>query len=115
MKIETKMTIEGRCRGSEEDHSRVNEKEDAKSNGMRMSQEQIDRERAEINFCLELLMEMLQRGKADQRCGWSMKRKVTWHRFLMMWEHRVNALLKEELLSLKKELICEPECGSLLP
>ena len=44
MKIETKMTNEGHCRGSKEYHSRGNEKEDAKSNGMRMSQEQINRE-----------------------------------------------------------------------
>ena len=62
MKIEKKMTTEGHCRGSEEDHNRGNEKEDAKSNGMRMSQEQIDKERAEINFPLELLMEVLQRS-----------------------------------------------------
>ena len=55
MKIETNMTTEGHCRGSEEDHSKRKEKEDAKANGMRMSQEKIDRERAEINFHLELL------------------------------------------------------------
>ena len=43
-----------------------------------------------------------------------MKRKVTWHRLQVMWEHRVNVQLKEELLSLKEDLICEPEFGSLL-
>ena len=107
MKLDTKMTTEGNCRGSKEDHNRGNEKEDAKSNGMRMSQKQFDRERAEINFRLKLLMEMLQRGKVDQRCGWSMKRKITWHRLQVMWEHRKNVQLKEDLT-------CEPEIGPLL-
>ena len=79
-----------------------------------MSQEQIDRERVEINFRLELLMEMLWRSKVDQRYGWSMKRKVKWHRLQVKWEHRVNVQLKEELLSLKGDLICEPAYGPLL-
>ena len=65
MKIEKRMNTEGHCRGSKEDHNRGNEKKYSKSNGMRMSQEKIDRERAEINFHLELLMEMLQRDKVD--------------------------------------------------
>ena len=56
MKIEKNMTTKGHCIGSEEDHNRGNEKEDSKANGTRMSQEQIDRERVEINLCLELLM-----------------------------------------------------------
>ena len=118
MKIETKMTTKGHCRGSEEDHSRRKEKEEAKENGMRMSQEKIDRERVEIKFHLELLMEMLQRSKLNQRYGWSMKRKVKWHRLQVKWKHSMNVQLKEELLRLneyvKEDLICEPEYGPLL-
>ena len=47
-----------------------------------------------------------------------MKRKVKWNRLQVKWEHRVNAQLKEELLSLneyiKEGLICELEYGPLL-
>ena len=77
MKIETKMTTEGHCRGSERDHRRRKEKEYAKANGMRMSKEKIYREKVEIKFHLELLMEILYRIKKDKRYGWSMKRKAT--------------------------------------
>ena len=63
-------------------------------------------------------MEILQRSKVDQRYGWSMKRKVKWHRLQVKWEHRVNAQLKEELIRLneygKEDLICEPKYGPLL-
>ena len=52
-----------------------------------ISQEEFDREKAEINFCLKLLMEMLQMNKEDQRYGWAMKRKVKWHRLQVKWEH----------------------------
>ena len=43
-----------------------------------------------------------------------MKRKFIWQRLQVNWEHRVNVQLKEELLSLKEDLICEPEIGPLL-
>lgn len=49
MKIEKKMTIDSHNRGSEEDHSRRKVKnEDAKANGKRMSQEECDKENAEL-------------------------------------------------------------------
>ena len=49
MKIEKKkMTTDSHSRGSKRSHSRRYEKKDAKANGKRMSQEEIDKEIAEL-------------------------------------------------------------------
>jgi len=53
---EEKVIVEGHCKGSEESHNR---RKYDKANGMRKNQEEIYREKVEIKFCLELLMEML--------------------------------------------------------
>lgn len=63
------MITEGHCIGSKESHSR-----------RKMNDEEYEREKAEINFHLELLMEMLQMNEEDQRYGHTMKRKFKWHR-----------------------------------
>ena len=60
-KIEKKMASDSHSRGSEEEHSRGNMKEeDAKENGKRMSQEEVDREIAEMKEQLNVLMMMLE-------------------------------------------------------
>lgn len=47
-KEEKKMTIDSHSRGSERSHSRRYEKNDVKANGNKMSQEEIDKEVAEL-------------------------------------------------------------------
>ena len=47
-KEEKKMTTDSHSRGSERSHKKRYEKKDAKGNGKRMSQEEIDKEIAEM-------------------------------------------------------------------
>jgi len=64
------------------------------------------------------LMELLQRSKEDHRCGWTMRKKVKWHRLQEKREHRLNAQLKEGLPRAteyhEEVVVCEPEHGPLL-
>ncbi len=82
MKIKKKMTTDSHNRGnrgSEEDHSRrkVN-KEDAKANGKRMSQEKIDKEIVELKEQLDALRRIIEES---QRLGWVLRKKpVKWHK-----------------------------------
>jgi len=55
-KEEKKMTTDSHSRGSERSHNR---RKYTKANGMRMSQEEFDRERVEMDFQIGILMEML--------------------------------------------------------
>ena len=72
---ENKMTTNSRSRGSERSHNR---RKDAKANGMRMSQEEIDEEIAEIKRKLDVLMMILEES---QRQGWVLRNKlVKWHK-----------------------------------
>ena len=49
IEMENKMTTDSHNKGSKEDHSRRKvKKEDAKANGKRMSQEEIDKDIAEM-------------------------------------------------------------------
>jgi hypothetical protein len=98
MEMEEKVTIDSHCRGSERSHSIG--KKYSKENGIRkkMNEEECDREITEIRIHLDLLMELLQRSDEDQRCGWTMRKKVKWHRLQVKWEHRLYGQLKEELL-----------------
>jgi len=57
--MERMMNSDSHNRGSERDHSRGQKKKDAKSNGMRMSDEKYDKEMVEMAVQLEVLMEML--------------------------------------------------------
>ena len=59
-KEEKKMTTDSHSRGSERSHSRGYKKEDAKANGKRMSQEEIDKEDAELKEQLNALRRMFE-------------------------------------------------------
>jgi hypothetical protein len=48
--------------------------------GRQMSDEEYEREKAEIEVHLEVMMELLQKEKEDQRCGFLMRRKLRWHK-----------------------------------
>ena len=66
---EKKMTTYSHNRSSQRSHSR---REYAKAKGMRMSQEEFDREKAEIDFQIGILMKMLQKSV------WTMRKRVKW-------------------------------------
>ena len=106
-----KMTTDSHCIGSKKSHSRG--EEDAKESGIwkQMKDEEYDREKDEIRTHLSLLMELLQRSKEYQRCGWIMTKKLKWHRLQVKREHRLNAQGKEGLLRAtecqEEFLVCE--------
>ena len=56
-----------------------------------MSDVEYEREKDEIKFCLEVMMELLQKNEEDQRCGFLMRRKVKWHRLQKKEEEMMNA------------------------
>ena len=63
-KEEKKMTTDIHSRGSERRHSRRKmKKEDAKANGKRMSQEEIDKEIAELKEQLNVLRMILEKTR----------------------------------------------------
>ena len=66
-------------RVSEEDQNRRKlKKEDAKENGKRMSQEEIDKEIAKLEEKLDALRRILEES---QRLGWVLRKKpVKWHK-----------------------------------
>ena len=63
-----------------------------------MTDEEYEREKAEIEICLEILMELLQRKEEYQRCGFLMKRNLKWHKLQRRGEEPINAQCKEEIL-----------------
>ena len=79
MKMEKKMATDSHSKGSEEDHNRRKmKKEDTMANGKRMSQEETDKEIAEMKGQLDVLMMILEES---QRQGWVLKRNpVKWHK-----------------------------------
>ena len=96
---------------SKEDLNR-RKKENAKASGIckQLTDEEYEREKAEITVHLEFLMELLQRNK-DQRHGWTMRKKVKWQRLHAKREQQVNIQLTEELRKLEQmmnvQLICK--------
>ena len=79
MKIkEKKMITDSHSRGSERSHNRIRmKKEDAKANGKRMSQEEIDKEIVELKEQLTAFWRIFEE---DQRLGWVLRKKpVRWH------------------------------------
>lgn len=74
------MTIKSHNRGSGGSHKLKNE--DAKANGMwrPLSDEEYERDKAEIEVCLGVLMGLLQKEEEDQRCGFLMRGKMKWNR-----------------------------------
>ena len=79
IEMEKKMTTNRHSRGSEEDYKiRKMKTEDAKENGKRMRQEEIDKEIVEMKEKLNVLMMILEES---QRLGWFLKKKVVkWHK-----------------------------------
>lgn len=71
--------MDSHSRGFEEDHNRIKmKKENAKTNGKRMSQEEIDKEIVELKEQLDVLMRILEES---QRQDWVLKKKpVKWHK-----------------------------------
>jgi hypothetical protein len=45
-----------------------------------MTDEEYEREKAEIEVHLEVMMELLQKNEEDQRCGFFMRIKLKWHK-----------------------------------
>ena len=111
-KIEKKkMATDSHSRGSEEDHNRRKmKKEDAKANGKRMSQEEIDKEVAELKEQIDALMRILEES---QRLGWVMRTNtVEWYEMQRRLQQKKVKWLREELKEVELEMeesICEPE------
>ncbi len=114
-KEEKEMTPDSHSRGSERSHNRVYKKEDAKANGMRISQEEIDKEVAELKEQLNTLRRMLEESK---RLGWVLRKKpVEWHEIQRRIQQKQVKWLKEKLKEVELEMeesICEPEQGEFL-
>jgi len=107
MKIEKKkMAIDSHSRGSEEDHNRRKmKKEDAKANGKRMSQEEIDKEIAELKEQIDALRRILEES---QRLGWVLRKKpVKWHKLQRRLQHRQVRWLMEGLKEAELEMKME--------
>lgn len=98
------MTSDSRHKGSEINHSRGQKEEDAKTIGIqrKLSKEEYEREKAEIEVQLEVLMEMLQKNKEDQKRGYVMRKKVRWQKLQEKWNHQVNLQLIKELRELEQ-------------
>ena len=66
---EEKMTGDSHFKIFERDRNRRKKKEDGKENGIckQLTDEEYEQEKAKITVHLELLMELLQRNKKDQR------------------------------------------------
>jgi hypothetical protein len=112
-KEEKKMTTDSHSRGSERSHNRRNmKKEDAKANGKRMSQEEIDKEIAELKEQLNALRRILEES---QRLGWVLRKKpVKWHEMQRRLQQKQVKWLMEKLKEVELEMeesICEPEQG----
>ena len=71
--------------------------EDAKKNGIwrKLSDEEYEKEKAEIEICLKVLMELLEKEEEDLRCGFLVKRKMKCHKLHMRREKLMNAQYEE--------------------
>ena len=96
------MTIKSHSRGSGGSHKR--KIEDAKAKGIcrRMTDEEYEREKAEIEVHLEVMMELLQKEEEDQRCGLLVKRRLKWHKLQKRKEQLMNAQWKEEIFKARE-------------
>ena len=119
MKIEKKMNTDSHNRdnrGYEEDHSRRKvKKEDAKVNGKRISQQECDKEIAELKEQLNTLRMLLEE---NQRQGWVLRKKaVKWSKLQRRLQQKQVKWLLEELREVELEMevsICEAEQGEVL-
>ena len=98
MKMGKKMAISIHIRDS--GRSNKVKKEDAKEIGIWkwMNDEEYEREKDEIIVHLEVFMELLQRNKEDQRCGFVMRGKMKWHRLQKNKEKVMKAQWEDEVL-----------------
>ena len=98
------MTIKSHSRGSGGSHKK--RKENAKENGTwrQVSDEEYEREKDDIKFRLELMMELLQKTKEDQRCGFLVKIKLKWDKLQRRGEQLMNAQYEEEILKEREHL-----------
>jgi len=67
-----------------------------------MSDEEYEREKTEIEVCLGVLMELLQKEEEDQRCAFLVRRKMKQHRLQKRKEQLVNAQCEEEILKARE-------------
>ena len=106
---EEKVTGVSHFKRSNEDHIKIRKKENAKVSGIceQLTDEDYEREKAEITVHLELLMELLQKNVKDQTHGWTMRKKVKWQRLHAKREKQVNIQLIEELRKLEQMFGCE--------
>jgi len=63
-----------------------------------MSDEEYEREKVEIVFHLEVMMDLLQRNEEDQRCGFIMRRNMRWLRLHKKKEKVMNSQWEDEVL-----------------
>ena len=79
-------------------------KQNAKENGIwrQLSDEEYEREKAEIKFRLKVLMELLQKEEEDQTCGFLMKRNMKLHKLQGRKEKLMNAQYEEEILKARE-------------
>ena len=98
------MTTDSHSRSSQRSHNR---REDAKANGMRMSQEEFDREKAEIDFQIGILMKMLQKS------FWTMRKRVKWPRLRERRNQQVKLEIVEELRKIEQILSAQEESEKL--
>lgn len=114
-KEEKKVTTDSHSRGSERSHNKGYEKKDAKANGKRMSQEEIDQEIAELKEQLKALRIILEES---QRLGWVLRKKaVEWHEMQRRLQQKQLRWLMEKLKEVELEMeesICEPEQGEIM-
>lgn len=90
-------------------------KEDAKENGKRMRQEEIDKEIAELKEQLDALRRILEE---NERLGWVLRKKlVEWYKMQRRLQKMQVKWLKGKLKEVELEMeesICEPEHGEIL-
>ena len=114
-KEEKKMTIDSHNRGSERRHNKRYEKKNAKADGKRLSQEEINKELAEIRKELDVLTMQLEE---NQRQGWVLRKKpVEWHEMQRRLQQKQVKWLREKLKEVELEMeesICEPEQGEIM-
>lgn len=99
---EQEMTTDSHSGSSQGSHSRM---EDAKVNGI--SQEDFDREKAEIDFQIGILMKMLQKSV------WTMRKRVKWPRLRERRNQQVRSELVEELRKIEQILSAQEESEKL--
>ena len=56
-----------------------------------MSDAEYEREKDEIKFCLEVMMELLEKKEEDQRCGFLVKIKLKWDKLQRRREQLMKA------------------------